>query len=393
MKSVMRSLVAGVLVGVALLFLPGCRGGAPAEPPAPAGGAGPAAAKPPAWPGDRARLLFLCENVVKQAVANDLDGKPISELYYEVKPKGLTVFDQNHAMRLEGGGYVAPGVDEPFAAAFRARGEFTLELCLTPHNLTQDGPAEIVSFASTPEDHNFCLAQSKDRLVLRLATSVPAGGKSAWIDLGRLAAGRAQHVVVTYRPGELICYRDGARALASDKVRGDLSGWQARALTFGNNAGMKRPWQGRLEGLALYARALTADEAQKDWAAYSARLQRRRPAPRLEIQARLAKVSEYPDPRTQTYSISTILYEYEVEKVLAGVCEAGTVRVLHYVWADFEFLMPAGFKVGQSYRLSLESSAAHPEIEDVRSCETLSEDLEAPVYLDVGPLVLLPRKS
>lgn len=347
--------------------------------------AAPAAGTPP-WPGSGEALLFCCPNAIAAARAQDLDGKSVSEFYYEIQPRGLAVCGPHSAMRFEGGAYVAPDVNQAFAAAFRARSRLTLEALAAPFSLQQTGPAEIVSFASTPEDGNFRLAQEKDRLVFRLRTSGPQAG---WIELCRLAGDRPRHVLVTYAPGRLVCYCDGARVFESDRVQGDLSGWQPRPLVMGNNWTSRRPWRGLLEGVALYARELGADEARAHYRAWRARLAARRPVPRIEVQARLLKKSDWPEPRSQTYSMARSLFEYQVEKVSGGTCAARTVLVTHYIWADFKLLEPAGLRVGQSRRLLLEPYAQHPELEDIRAYETLELDPDAPIYFDAGPLVLL----
>jgi hypothetical protein len=286
---------------------------------------------------------------------------------------------------------VAPKVNEAFAAAFRARSALTLEALLNPSGLDQTGPAEIVSLASRPDDHNLCLAQEKGLLHFSVKTS---GDAKRWITLCRLAAGRPQHVVVTYTPGRLTCYLDGRQVTTTGSLTGDLSGWTPVPLVMGNNWTSQRPWHGLLEGVRLYARAFAAEEAHDHYRAWRAKLDARKPVGRIEIRGKLLGKSELPEPRSQTYSMARALFEYEVKEVLSGTCESASVLVSHYAWADFKLLEPAGFRVGSLHRLVLEPCSLHPELEDIRAHETLDVDLERPVHFDVGPIrYLKPGKA
>ena len=78
-----------------------------------------------------------------------------------------------------------------------------------------------------------------------------------------IQTGRWKHVVVTYRDGELVCYRNGREVSRSSAVRGDFSNWSEQHLLLGDEWQGHRHWHGRIERLAIYSRVVSADEVKK----------------------------------------------------------------------------------------------------------------------------------
>ena len=82
--------------------------------------------------------------------------------------------------------------------------------------------------------------------------------------LVKLEKGRPRHVVITYRPGKLICYVNGKLIKESGSIQGDLGNWDPRhVLLFGDEyEGGHRYWRGTLRDVRIYDRALSADEVK-----------------------------------------------------------------------------------------------------------------------------------
>ncbi len=149
--------------------------------------------------------------------------------------------------------------------ACKRTNELTVEATITPGNLTQSGPARIITLSSTGHARNFTVGQEGANLVFRLrTTSNGTNGSKVEPKLYRLRAGRAQRVVITYRPGQLSCYVDGKLVMKTDKIQGDFSNWDSKqTLMFGDERDDHRYWNGRLKDVKIHSRALSPAEAAR----------------------------------------------------------------------------------------------------------------------------------
>jgi hypothetical protein len=147
-----------------------------------------------------------------------------------------------------------------------ATGEFTVEAWVAPANVTQDGPARIVSYSGGSTARNFMLGQtlySYDTLVR--ADSTNQNGEpqlSTDADDEDLQA-TLQHVVMTYDPvnGRRI-YVNGVSTGDLDMVPGGLlNEWDNTfAFAVGSEVDNENRWAGTVRLLAIHNRILT--EAQ-----------------------------------------------------------------------------------------------------------------------------------
>lgn len=153
--------------------------------------------------------------------------------------------------------------------AVRAAHAVTIEAWITPANATQEGPARIVTLSSGVLARNFTLGQQRDQFDVRFRTTTtnPSGQPSLPSAPG--AAGPAPtHVVYTRATdGRAAVYVNGSVS-AQSQVDGDLSSWdRSFQIALGNELSGDRPWLGTLHLVALYDRALSADEVQRNRAA------------------------------------------------------------------------------------------------------------------------------
>ncbi len=145
----------------------------------------------------------------------------------------------------------------------KATGEYTVEAWVVPANVSQDGPARIVSYSAGTTDRNFTLGQTMYSYdFLQRSTTTDANGDPA---LSTAAADEdlqatLQHVVLTYDPvnGRRI-YVNGVFTDDVDPVPGgNLIDWDnSFALVLGNEVSGDRQWQGKLRMVAIHNRALT----------------------------------------------------------------------------------------------------------------------------------------
>ena len=195
-------------------------------------------------------------------------GTTVADLSGAGKPLNLTIRDPGSVKWLEGGLSVtkptiieSAGPATKLVEACRKSGEATLEAWLKPANTSQAGPARIVSLSKDPYARNFTLGQERARYDVRFRTT-KAGENGMTPSLGGGTVATAlTHVVYTRdRSGSARLYVNGAQQ-SQKNVGGDLSNWDgSQRFGLANELTRDRPWLGELHLVALYARALTADE-------------------------------------------------------------------------------------------------------------------------------------
>jgi hypothetical protein len=143
---------------------------------------------------------------------------------------------------------------------------FTLELWLRPHNLAQRGPAPIVWWGSPDQPMNLRVAQQGRALWVTLNTDPDA--PPLQLELPAALSGAPTHLALSWARGELVAWINGAEVLRRPPefpLPGlsppSLRGWdRGAALRVASQPGAPSPWLGELYLLALYQRALTAEE-------------------------------------------------------------------------------------------------------------------------------------
>lgn len=143
---------------------------------------------------------------------------------------------------------------------------YSLEAWVASANVTQEGPARIMTYSDGNSSRNFTLGQTLYNYnFLHRSTSTDGNGEPALStadDDERLQA-TLQHVVLTFDPvnGRRI-YVNGTYTGDADTVAaGSLSGWDDTfVFILGNEASGDHQWEGIVRFAAVYDRALTQDE-------------------------------------------------------------------------------------------------------------------------------------
>lgn len=181
------------------------------------------------------------------------------------------------------------GAADRIIQALRAKGELTVEAWLKPASPDQSGPARIVSVSDSTDGQrrNLTLGQQGSRYILRLRTDAAnsEGGyrvaERGTPDNAVLA--QSQHVAVTYAgcphcgAGVLRFFVDGELLAEHRDLRGSFRTWGTEfPLLLGNEASLDRQWLGTLYLVAIYSRALSAEEIKSN-SAIAARSSRSAP--------------------------------------------------------------------------------------------------------------------
>jgi hypothetical protein len=159
------------------------------------------------------------------------------------------------------------------AQLIQATGEYTIEAWVVPANVTQEGPARIISYSAGTDVRNFTLGQTLYNYNhLHRSSTTDGNGEPAHStsDDDEDLQATEQHVVATFDPenGRRI-YVDGVFTDDLDETEpGNLNDWDdSYALVLGNEASSDRPWAGKIRLLAIHNRALTQAQIQQNFEA------------------------------------------------------------------------------------------------------------------------------
>ncbi len=151
----------------------------------------------------------------------------------------------------------------------KATGEVTIEAWIQPHNLTQAGPARIVTLSRDSIQRNLTLGQEGAEFTVRLrSTRTSENGLPAVSSNNRSVQPRLTHVVYTRtRHGTATLYVNAAQA-GTGTVGGEFSNWSDQFLLgLGDELNGSRPWRGTYHLVAIYDRALNRTELRANFKA------------------------------------------------------------------------------------------------------------------------------
>lgn len=334
------------------------------------------------WPGTVEGLVFLWDNAASQNVIVGPD--ETIQRTCRVEARGKAKFSRFFDMDCAEGSFLAEQIGHDLLAACQKTNQITIEAAITTGRAEQSGPARMISFSSNTSTANFILGQDRDRLVFELNTKFSGTNHKTSFQLGRSPAAKLVHLVLTVADGKLHCYMDGQAVTLIEKALGDFSGWTEQQLIFGADAGGKNNWRGKLEGIAIFDRALTAEEAVKHFELFSARLDHRKPLERLQIRATCLEVSSIPDPRTIVpYRRALVVNRFRIDKMIQGQIDGREILVASWGILDKTVMKDAKIRVGQVLELTLENFEDHPELRSERQVVDV-EGLDLPWFYAVG---------
>jgi len=147
------------------------------------------------------------------------------------------------------------------------RNAFTVEIWCKPGNLTQDGPARMVSLSKSISSRNFTIGQEKAGIELRLRAS-DSGGKNngePHTIITQVVDRTARQYVATFNGQRMLLYRDG-KLLRSFSRKANIKNWdKSHQLVVANEVSGDRTWLGEIYLVAIYRKALSAYEVNLNY--------------------------------------------------------------------------------------------------------------------------------
>jgi hypothetical protein len=152
-----------------------------------------------------------------------------------------------------------------------ATGEFALEAWVVPANVTQEGPARIISYSGGPETRNFTLGQTLynyDFLLRTDKTNLNGQPALSTADAAEVLQASLQHVVVNYDSvnGRQIFVNGRFTGDADTTEVGNFADWNdSYAFVLGNEVSGDIPWAGSLRMVAIHNRILSAEQVAQNF--------------------------------------------------------------------------------------------------------------------------------
>lgn len=152
-----------------------------------------------------------------------------------------------------------------------ATGEFSIEAWVVPANVSQEGPARIISYSGGANTRNFTLGQTLynyDFLLRTDKTNVNGQPALSTADAAEVLQASLQHVVVNYDSvnGRQI-FVNGRFTGDTDATEvGSFADWNdTYAFVLGNEVSGDIPWAGSIRMVAIHNRTLSAEQVAQNF--------------------------------------------------------------------------------------------------------------------------------
>ena len=180
----------------------------------------------------------------------------------------VTWLSDNNGVSLDGGRIGTSASASKIIDALVASGTSSFEVWAAPANVTQVGPARLVSVGGDNSNQNLVLGQlGSDYQVRLLHTAKDAKARPRLQTTGGVAMA-TQHLVHTYDGNVETLYIDGVAQPEQVTASGTYANWDASDwFNIGNEASGERPFLGEIYLVAIYDRALTPAEVLQNYSA------------------------------------------------------------------------------------------------------------------------------
>ena len=334
------------------------------------------------WPSNRAGLTYLWQNArTRNVIVDERLGLPVTTA---LSGGPHARFNRlGNALAVGGGFELDPGSPGRIFEGIKQTHQFSFEIVVASADLAQtkgdgDKPITIVGWGYEWRNGIFWLFQEKDKLQVGLSKQW-GDLKPEVFEMATLPDTKPHHVIVSVATKRLALYLDGKKVKEIDPSPASFIEVGAPAIRFAVHH-----WRGQFEYLAMYNRFIEEPEAAKNAAAVAAELARRKPLPRIEVQAKLAAKSKLPAPgQMAPYRNALVVNEYQVEKVLKGAYAPKTIRVAQWGMIDLKPTPLAAQKPGTRVKLLLERFADRDELESELISDTLEENFDLDLHTDV----------
>ena len=337
----------------------------------------------PMWPATRDGLTLLWET--GDATNLLYDSALEAETAVTMTPRGRARLDSSFAMLPSGGHFEASqGASSRVISASKKTYEISIEMTIEPFVPQQQGSAVILTSASRSR-RNFSLEQHGSKLVFTLRMKSRGEQAVARVPLVDLPTGHPTHILVTYSPGSLRAFHEGELVISDSSIEGGFFHWRPAPLVFGSDWNDKRAWRGRLEGVAIYSRALEDEEAHESFLRYRSKLGNRPVKSTWRVRATRTACSAAPTlAQIDPYREALTVCHYQVHRTLVGEDLPARIRVARWSMLDGQQLR-LDTPENRPTKLDLSLYGDNPQLESIYLSDTLESPGEGPLFFLDSP--------
>ncbi|MEX1117260.1 MAG: LpqB family beta-propeller domain-containing protein [Terrimicrobiaceae bacterium] len=334
------------------------------------------------WPVSSKGLVFFWEDNKSSNTFKNVDGKTRTA---QLSARGGVRWGPDGEMHIVEGAFLP---DEPFADEIRQAcmetDELTIEAVVSPAYDLQGGPARIISFSQGIKRRNFTLGQEGNQLVLRLQTS-ETNRNGLDFNLAPIQANKPHHVIVSYKPGNLVCYVDGKIVSESAFESGTFQSWKDYELIFGKEHGSIRHWDGFLRNVAIYNRRVGHEEALLKYDSLKDKLKAREQIPTTKVRVKmLTREDPPPAEAIAPYRRALVINRYEVLETSDPALTGQSIQIAE--WAMLDARVPDSYQTtqpGMKRALEIQLYDNHPQLESERLLGEAAS-FDDPLFYDVN---------
>jgi hypothetical protein len=210
--------------------------------------------------------LYLLDEGEGTAVHDRSGADPPLNLEIRDKSKVLWSKNSNGVEFIGSSMIVSNGNADRLFKDLRSSKGLSIEVWFSPANLSQTGPARIVSMSQDPGQRDFTVGQSGQDLTIRLRTTETSGNGIPELNTkNHVLSQRMTHLLTTYDGAVKRLYINGRLHSESQGLAGDFSTWENYPLIIGNELTGDRTWLGKVFLVAIYNRSLSADEVLRNY--------------------------------------------------------------------------------------------------------------------------------
>ena len=332
--------------------------------------------RPPLWPASTDGLVFLWETGDSPNLL--FDPELGADTAVTLTARDTARLDSDFRMQPAGGHFEMPeSASNRVCLECKRTYELTLEMVLIPEK--PPNRRGIILTSASKSRRNFTLEQQAKGLYFGLRMKGRGDESFPGALLMDLPQAQPSHVVVTYSPGELKAYLDGVLMSTETSISGGFFHWRAAPLVFGSDWNGNKPWHGRLEGVAIYSRALTAEEIQEGFSRYRSKLESRPQIPSWNVRAQLDVCSQEPTlQEIDPYREALVTCRYRVDEVVTGEEIGPQLRVARWAIMDGQHL--GRDPAGTTRELRLTLFADNSQLASVFLSDTLEAPVEEPLF-------------
>jgi len=201
-------------------------------------------------------------------------GNVVRDLSGSASPMDLTItgevswYGAGNGVVMNGGRVGTAGPSTELINALRASNSSSFEIWVEPGNITQSGPARMMSVGSGTSEQNFMLGQDGDNVEVRLLhTGKQSKSDPKLVTDNGVLETSLVHLVHTYDGAVERLYINGVQYSQTVASSGGYSNWDtSHVFSIGNEASYDRPYNGVIRMVAVYDRSLDSAEIQQNFA-------------------------------------------------------------------------------------------------------------------------------